>query len=85
MEISNARPGAETSANRDSHELVEIDVFGSLPPLLPLVGVVGGERNITYRSIEPDVYSAAQTYSLISFRLSPASPLPDRGSERTHT
>lgn len=38
-----------------AHELVELHLIRVLPPLFPLRGVVGGNRKITDRSIEPDV------------------------------
>ena len=38
-----------------SHKLVELDIVGVLPPLLPLVGVVSGDRDVSDRGIEPHV------------------------------
>lgn len=37
------------------HELVVSDVFRVLPPLLPLVSVVGRDADVPDGSIEPDV------------------------------
>jgi hypothetical protein len=38
-----------------THELVKLDIVLSSPPLLPVLGVVGGDGNISDTSIEPDV------------------------------
>ena len=46
------------SVERDvvlAHELVELDILLVLPPLLPLVGVGGCNRDVTNRGIEPDI------------------------------
>jgi hypothetical protein len=38
-----------------AHELVQADVLGIVPPLLPLICVVCGDRNVTDAGVEPDV------------------------------
>lgn len=38
-----------------AHELVQLDVLRVLPPLLPVIGIVGSNRGVTNRGIEPDI------------------------------
>ncbi len=38
-----------------THKLNQFHFFGILPPLLPLLGVVGGDGDVSYRSVEPYV------------------------------
>jgi hypothetical protein len=38
-----------------THELVKLDILFVLPPLLPLIAIVGGDRDVADRSIEPNV------------------------------
>jgi len=38
-----------------AHELVELNLFGVLPPLLPLVGIGRGDRWVSEASVEPHV------------------------------
>ena len=37
-----------------SHELEQLDVVWRFPPLLPIFGVVGGDRRVSNRSIKLD-------------------------------
>lgn len=38
-----------------SHELIQLHILLVLPPLLPLVGVPSSDRDITDRSVKPDI------------------------------
>ena len=38
-----------------AHELVQLDILGVLPPLLPILGVSGSDGGVTNGGIEPDI------------------------------
>ena len=44
----------ESSDMLRSHELEQLDVVWRFPPLLPIFGVVGGDRRVSNRSIKLD-------------------------------
>jgi len=38
-----------------AHELVQLDILGVLPPLLPILGISSRDRRVTDRSIKPHI------------------------------
>lgn len=52
------RRGKDNAVKRDvvlGHKLVELHLVGVLPPLLPLLGVVGRDGKVPNGGIKPDV------------------------------
>lgn len=39
-----------------AHKLIEFDIVGIMPPLLPLIRIVRSDRNIAYTRVEPHVH-----------------------------
>lgn len=63
-----------------SHELVQLHVLSVLPPLLPLVAVVGGDRDVADGGIEPNI----EDFVSILFERHGSSPLQVAGNTSFH-